>query len=184
MDPTLMVYRARLQPDEDGSLIVRFPEWPEALTGGKDRADALAEARDCLNAAILARIEDGEGLPEPVPAGKGEYAIAPFAMAAFKAALHRAMKEVRISVAELARRMAIEHKEARRLLDPYEPTKIQRMEQALSCVDREVIILVQAGQGEARGHAAIRHGFSRAKVRTKVRPRRGSVMRNSQRRAS
>jgi antitoxin HicB len=53
-------YPARLEPQEDGSLLVQFLDLPEALTDGADRAEALAEAADCLSEALAGRIHRGE----------------------------------------------------------------------------------------------------------------------------
>ena len=41
-----------LQPEDDGKFLVRFPDMPEALTGGADRAEALAMAEDGLATAL------------------------------------------------------------------------------------------------------------------------------------
>ena len=39
-------FPARLEPDEEGRLVVHFPDLPEALTDGANEAQALAEAAD------------------------------------------------------------------------------------------------------------------------------------------
>jgi hypothetical protein len=41
-------YSVALEPERDGALTVTFPDLPEAITSGKDRADALDQAADCL----------------------------------------------------------------------------------------------------------------------------------------
>ena len=37
-----------LQRQDDGAILVSFPDIPEALTEGATEADALTQARDCL----------------------------------------------------------------------------------------------------------------------------------------
>jgi antitoxin HicB len=59
-------YPARLEPDEEGRLVVHFPDLPEALTDGADAAEALAEASDCLSTALAARIVNGKTSPRRV----------------------------------------------------------------------------------------------------------------------
>jgi hypothetical protein len=45
------MFPARLEPDEEGRLVVHFPDLPDALTDCADEAEALAEAVDCLSEA-------------------------------------------------------------------------------------------------------------------------------------
>ena len=52
MNRTPYSFPARLEPDEEGRLVVHFPDLPEALTEGADEAEALAEASDCLSTAL------------------------------------------------------------------------------------------------------------------------------------
>jgi hypothetical protein len=54
---TICSYPAILNPDEDGRLVVHFPE---ALTDGADEAVALREAADCLCEALASLIGGGE----------------------------------------------------------------------------------------------------------------------------
>jgi hypothetical protein len=42
-----LVYPATLQPESHGAFTVRFPDFPEAITSGRNHADALTEAEDC-----------------------------------------------------------------------------------------------------------------------------------------
>ena len=46
-------------------LHVRYPDLPEALTGGDDLDDTLAQAADCLAEAIAGRIARGDEIPRP-----------------------------------------------------------------------------------------------------------------------
>ena len=48
----IYAYRCQLTPDEDGGLVATFPDVPEAITGGGDRAEALAMAEDALATAL------------------------------------------------------------------------------------------------------------------------------------
>ena len=47
-----LVWPADLQRQEDGSILVSFPDIPEALTEGATEAEALVEAQDCVIAAL------------------------------------------------------------------------------------------------------------------------------------
>jgi len=127
-------YPAKLEPDEDGEYIVSFRDLPEALTSGHDEREALAEAADCLDEAIAGRINRGDDIPQPSPPRKGEQRVAVPAHTAAQAALYLAMRATGISKSELARRLGCDVREARRLLDPRHPSKIERLEAALAAL--------------------------------------------------
>ena len=134
MSAMLYAYPATLTPDKGGRLLVRFPDFPEALTDGADEQEALAEAADCLTEALASRIADDEDIPRPAAVRKGQYEVTPTLRIALKAAIHSVIREAGYTVAELARAMKIDHKEARRLLDPKENTKEARLEDALAAL--------------------------------------------------
>jgi antitoxin HicB len=48
------------------------------------------------------------------------------------------MRQTGTTRVELARRMGIHEREARRMLDPYHPTKADRIEQALASMGKHV----------------------------------------------
>ena len=48
----LYAYPCELAVDEDGAFVATFPDVPEAITGGKDRAEALEMAADALATAL------------------------------------------------------------------------------------------------------------------------------------
>lgn len=51
--------------DDDGTLLVTAPDFPELTTFGGDREEAIARAADALEEAIAARISRGEPIPAP-----------------------------------------------------------------------------------------------------------------------
>ncbi len=67
----------------------------------------------------------------PSKALKGEYSIELPAQTAAKAALYIAVRKTGISNSALARRMDVNEKEVRRMLDPWHQTKLPRIETAL-----------------------------------------------------
>src|SRR5712691_5238270 len=94
-------FPARLEVDEDGRHVVRFPDLSEALIDGADAAEALAEASDCLSEALASRIVDREEIPAPSRATPGTRMISPQPRIALKAALYTALRKQGMTVAAL-----------------------------------------------------------------------------------
>jgi antitoxin HicB len=70
------IYTVKLTPDkEDGGYVVTCRDLPEAITQGDTREEALAEAADCLEEAIAARIDDGRDIPSPSAPERGELTV-------------------------------------------------------------------------------------------------------------
>jgi antitoxin HicB len=136
-------FPARLEPDEDGRLVVHFPDLPEALTDGADEAEALAEAADCLSEALAGRINRGEDIPPPSRLRRGQHWIAPDPTMALKGALYSALRAREMTVADLARRLDIDYRQAARLLDPRAASKLTSLEAALSALGYAIAIEVR-----------------------------------------
>lgn len=128
-------YPAKLTPDrKDGGYVVTFRDLTEAITQGDSVAEALSEAEGALQAAIEGRLEDGLDIPAPSPLKKGERSVAAPVTTALKAAVYIGLREQGISKSEFARRMQVNEKEARRMLDPKHPTKVPTLERALAAL--------------------------------------------------
>jgi antitoxin HicB len=136
-------FPARLEPDQVGRLVVHFPDLPEALTDGADEAEALAEATDCLSEALAGRINRGEDLPPPSRLRRGQHWVSPDPTMALKAALYNALRARQMTVADLARRLDIDYRQAARLVDPRSASKLTSLEAALSTLGYAIAIAVQ-----------------------------------------
>lgn len=142
MRATVFAYPATLTRDPKGRFLVRFRDFPEALTDGASEAEALREAADALSEALMSRIVDGEAIPDPSAAGRNQYQVAPDATVALKAALHKIVRERGVTAADLSRLLSIDHKEARRLLAPREHSKVPRLTEALVALGYSVTAAV------------------------------------------
>jgi antitoxin HicB len=138
------VYPVTLTPDTDGGFVVTFRDWPEAITQGETRDQALEEAADCLEEAVAARIDDRGEIPLPSSPMADDATVPVPITTALKAALYLAVREAGIGTSELARRLAVNEKEARRLLDPRHGSKAAALERALLAVGRRLAVEVQA----------------------------------------
>ena len=65
-------YPALFNRTADDEVVVSFRDLPECLTSGVDETDAIEEARDALEEAIVGRIIDGEEIPLPSLPSTGE----------------------------------------------------------------------------------------------------------------
>lgn len=137
-------YPVTLTPDpEDGGFVVTFADLPEAVTQGEDEAEALDQAQGALEAALEYRVREGLEVPAPSPAASGQAVVAPPVHTALKAALHLAMREAHVNKSELARRMDLDEKEARRILDLRHATRIPTIERALRALGKRVEVRVR-----------------------------------------
>lgn len=136
------LYPARFR--KDGSAVgVTFRDLPEAITWGHDRAEAELMALDCLLGALGERKRRGEEIPRPSRSRSGERLVDIGPLASAKLALYTAMREEGVSVSELARRLGIDRKDVRRLLDLGHGSHLDRLAAALAAVGRELVLDVR-----------------------------------------
>ena len=140
--PDTYNYPAEIERDEDGRVVVTFPDFGWGATDGATRDEALLEARDLLRELIAATIREGKDLPEPSRAGKQRPLVVPPVQVALKAALYEAYREAGISQRRLARELDIAESEVRRMLNPEHGTKAATMDRALRRLGKRVTVTV------------------------------------------
>ena len=152
------VYPVSIRKGRDGRYLAHFPDVPEALTDGATREEAYSEAKDALAEALMSRMADKEDIPVPSEPRGRWLPLALDPTIALKVALYDAMREQGLTVADLARLLDLDHKEARRLLDPRHVSKLPRLRQALASTGYEVFVGVQkaseTGTGGPRARAS------------------------------
>ena len=135
------IYPVILIPDKkDGGFVVKFIDFPEAITQGENIEDTLCQASDCLEESIANRIVRKLSIPIPSPIKKNQYPVSLRVQMAAKAVLYIAIKETGISKVELAKRLNCSEKEIRRLIDPRHFSKIPRIEAALFALGKRLTI--------------------------------------------
>ena len=134
-------YPASFLPEENGEgFHVRFPDVPEALTGGTDFEDTFAQAADCLAEAIAGRITRGDEIPLPSRLRRGQHPVSVPLYLAPKLALYLALREGGIPNTELARRLGVSETVIRRMLDPKHNTKPERIQAALLALGKRIVV--------------------------------------------
>jgi antitoxin HicB len=144
--------------DSDGdSVVISFPDVPGALTQVDPGEDLQAMARDCLLAALGGYIEHRLPVPTASPP-RGRGAITLDVMASAKLALASAMAEAGVSNVALARRLGVDEKVVRRLLNLDHSSRIGRLEEALAVLDKSLQVTMRPRVSMAKGVEAKRQG--------------------------
>ena len=65
-------YPATFRRDAQGRVVVGFPDLPEAHTDGRNMAEAVEEAVDCLGSVLAFRIAEKSEIPEPSRLKRGQ----------------------------------------------------------------------------------------------------------------
>ena len=134
-------YPASFLREKDGrGFHVRFPDLPEALTGGGDLEDTLVQAVDCLAEAIAGRIARGDAIPRPSKAKRGQRLVSVPLYLAPKLALYLAMRDRGTRKTELAKRLGVSETVVRRMLDPKHDTKPERIQAALAALGKRIVV--------------------------------------------
>jgi antitoxin HicB len=120
-------YRIERQSD---STLVEFPDVSGAVTETREHEDTQGLIRDCLVAALGAYISSKKEPPAP-SAPRGRPCITLDIVTSAKLTLATAMAEQQVSNVELARRLSVNEKVIRRMLDPDHRCRIDRLENAL-----------------------------------------------------
>ncbi len=85
----MLSYPVKLTPDDNDTVMVAAPDFPELTTFGDDEENALWHAVDALEEAIAARMQGREAVPEP---SRGRPRVALPTQTALKILLYRATR--------------------------------------------------------------------------------------------
>jgi antitoxin HicB len=138
----MLGYRIKLEPDDNGTLLVTCPALPEVTTFGEDEADAMRHAVGAIEEAIAARMADGEGIPEGHR--RGPRLVRLPALAVLKIELYRQLREAGITRAELARRLGWKRESVDRLFRLDHASRLEQLEAAFAALGQAVSISVHA----------------------------------------
>ena len=134
-----LIYPVELTPDDNDTLLVTFPDVPEAVTFGEDEAEALLMAEDALLVMFSAYMEDRQRIPEPSPLN-GRPGVALKVVASAKIALHNALLAAGKRKADLARMLNLTAIQVDHLLSLYHKSRIEQIETALAVLGKRLIV--------------------------------------------
>lgn len=135
-----MRYPILLVDDDNGTLLVRAPDLPEAVTFGDDRSEALVRAVEAIETAIMGRIADREEIP--IPGGVADAWVSLPSLSAAKISLYQAMREDGLGKADLAKRLGWHLPQVDRLLDLSHASRLDLIEWALETLGRVLVVSV------------------------------------------
>jgi antitoxin HicB len=133
-----------LRRAKEGGYVVTCRDLPQLVTQGDDAEHALEQASDAMDEVFATYLTEGMDFPAPSKTRRGEHLVAPPPETVAKAALYVAMRKAGISNVQLARRLGVDEKEVRRLLDPHYGSKLPRIAKAISLLGQRLVIGVEA----------------------------------------
>jgi antitoxin HicB len=135
-------YPAVMTKDENGTWLVTFPDFDDAVTFGDTRDEALAHAVDALETVIISRMNHKLDVPKPGP-GRGKPVVSIPPLTAAKALLYKELREQNISIRQLAQKLKCEYPVAHRLLDVSRKTQVNEIARAFQVLGKRVIIGIE-----------------------------------------
>lgn len=129
-------YPVTFKQDDNDTILVSFPDFPEAHTFGEDKDDAMLRARDALATIVDGYIRARRELPKP-SATRGN-TVALSALMSAKVDLYNAMMSAKVNKSELARRLKAHPPQVDRLLDLRHSSQLDQLEAAANALGAEI----------------------------------------------
>jgi antitoxin HicB len=132
----MLIYPVTLVQDSNGTILVGFPDVPEANSVGEDEAGAMLNALDALETALEIYFDERRTVPMPSKASKGQAVVVLPALEAAKVLLWNEMHSQKIRKADLARRLNVHMPQIDRLFDLKHSSKLEFIESAAKALGK------------------------------------------------
>jgi antitoxin HicB len=129
-------YPVIFTPDDD-SVLVTFPDVPEAITFGANEDEALRQAVDALETALSFYVNDHRPLPIPSIID-GFPTVRPSALECVKLGLYAEMLKQGVRKSELARRLHWHTPQVDHLLDLTRVSRLEQLETAFHALGKRI----------------------------------------------
>ncbi len=136
----MYTYPVVLEPDDNDTVMVTFPDVPGAITFGDDEDEALMRAVDALETVFIACMSDRQDIPKASRPRKGRKTVTLPSLSAAKVALYQTMREQGLRKADLARRLHCEFRQVDRLLDLRHRSRLDQIDAALAALGQRLEI--------------------------------------------
>jgi antitoxin HicB len=129
-------YRVKLTPDDNDTFLVTAPDFPEVITFGETRDEALHYAVGAFREIIAAKIHYKEPIPAPSKIrAKDDFITLPL-QTEMKVRLYQSLNDSGIKKADLARKLNVHRQEIDRLFDFRQSTSIGKLESAFAALGK------------------------------------------------
>lgn len=138
-----MFYRYALTPDDDDTVLITSPDFPEVTSFAECAEDAPLYASGAILEAVAARIAARQDLPAP-HARVDEAGVPLSLQVQLKIAVYRRMREEGLTKAELARQLGWHDPQISRLFDLNHATRLPDLDRALAVLHARPVVDVLA----------------------------------------
>jgi len=141
-----MIYLLNAEKDDNGTLLVTCPSFPEVTTFAEDKAHVVRNGLAAIEEAIAARIADNGDVPAGATAAQvakhgGFWTRLPL-MTKLKVELYRAMREEGVTRAELMRQLKWKRNSVDRLFRIDHLSRPDQIESAFRALHRDVDVRI------------------------------------------
>ena len=114
-----MIYYAKIEKQKDGNYLVEFPELPGCVTEGKNKEDALKNAKEALDGWLAANCDRDLKIPSPTKRkGPPYFAVEVDLNIAFAVSLRLARAHLGLTQAQTAKKLGISQQAYAKLESP------------------------------------------------------------------
>lgn len=135
-----MSYPYTVEAQEGGGFVVQFLDLDEAFTEGETPEEAAFNAAEVLTGILAWRLEQGQAIPAPSPAGK--HPIASPSAAVQSALLLREARGDR-PLSDLARALETSWAAAQRLEDPHHWPSLKQLDRAARVLGKRLVLSLE-----------------------------------------
>lgn len=130
----MLEYPLAFKNDDDGSILVTSPDFPELTSFGADMDEARAMGVAALAEAIAGRLHDFRSVPAPSHAGSEMVRLS--LHLSLVLALFWALKDAGITRAELGRRLDWQRTQVDRLFHPNHESRLSQLDAAFEALGK------------------------------------------------
>jgi len=133
-------YPVVLNRDSNDTVLVTFPDVPEAVTFGETEDEALLQAVDALETALSFYVDARKPLPVASKPRKGQKTVCPAALECAKLGVYQRMLDQGVKKTELARRLGWHLPQIDRLFNLRHKSKFEQIEAAARVLGLDVMV--------------------------------------------
>lgn len=137
----MLQYSVKLSRDTNGTILVDFPDVPEAHTFGADREEAIGRAVAALETALMGYMESLRSVPLPSRTKRGILVSLPVSTEA-KLSLYSSMRAAGLSNSDLAKRLNRRLIDITRLLDLRYTSPLEELETAFHALGKRLSVQI------------------------------------------